>query len=62
MEKGATECTFKFYDEVLKQENGFIMGRPLSVTFSDIYMVKMKNDIVIPSKDGILLKISRWHL
>ena len=26
------------------------MGRPLSVTFGDIYMVKMKNDVVIPSK------------
>ena len=26
------------------------MGRPLFVTFSDIYMVKMENDIVIPSK------------
>ena len=57
MEKGATECTFKFYDEVLKQENGFIMGRSLSVTFSDIYMVKMKSDIVIPSKD-----IFYWRL
>ena len=26
------------------------MGGPLSVTFSDIYMVKMENDIVIPCK------------
>ena len=26
------------------------MGRPLSVTFGDIYMVKMENDVVIPSK------------
>ena len=26
------------------------MRRPLSVTFSDIYMVKMENDVVIPSK------------
>ena len=26
------------------------MGGPLSVTFSDIYVVKMENDIVIPSK------------
>ena len=25
-------------------------GEPLSVIFSDIYMVKMENDIVIPSK------------
>ena len=26
------------------------MGGPLSFTFSDIYMVKMENDVVIPSK------------
>lgn len=26
------------------------MGRPLSVTLSDIYLVKMENDIVIPWK------------
>ena len=26
------------------------MGGPPSVTSSDIYMVKMKNDVVIPSK------------
>ena len=26
------------------------MGEPLSVTFSGIYMVKMENDAVIPSK------------
>ena len=26
------------------------MGGPLSVTFSDIFMIKMENDIVIPTK------------
>ena len=26
------------------------MGRPLSVTFSDIFMTKMENDIIIPIK------------
>ena len=30
--------------------DGCTMGGPLFVTFSDIYMVKMENDIVIPSK------------
>ena len=30
--------------------DGCTMGRPLPVTFSDIYMVKMENDVVIPSK------------
>ena len=29
---------------------GRTMGGPLSVTFSDIHMVKMENDVVIPSK------------
>ena len=48
--KLATECTFKFNNRFLKQVDGYTMGGPLSVTFSDIYMVKMKNDVVIPSK------------
>ena len=30
--------------------DGCAMGGPLSVTFSDIYMVKIKNDDVTPSK------------
>ena len=48
--KLATECTFKFNNRFLKQVDGYTMGGPLSVTFSDIYMVKVKNDVVIPSK------------
>ena len=48
--KLATECTFKFNKRFLKQVSfSTVIGR-LSVTFSDIYMVKMENDIVIPSK------------
>ena len=43
-------CTFKFNSRFLEQVDGCIMGGPLSVTFSDIYMVKMENDVVIPSK------------
>ena len=50
MIKLATECTFKFNNRFLKQVDGCTMGGPLSVTFSDIYMVKMENDVVIPSK------------
>ena len=46
----ATECTFKFNSRFLKQLDGCTMGGPLSVNFSDIYMVKMDNDVVIPSK------------
>ena len=30
--------------------DGCTMGERLPVTFSDIYMVKMENDVVIPSK------------
>ena len=48
--KLATESTFKFNSRFLKQGHGCTMGRPLSVTFSDIYMVEMENDVVIPSK------------
>ena len=48
--KLATECTFKFSNKFLKQVDGCTMGGSLSVTFSDIYMVKMENDVVIPSK------------
>ena len=50
MIKLATECTFKFNSRFLKQVNGSTMGGPLSVTFSDIYMAKMENHVVIPSK------------
>ena len=48
--KFSTECTFKLSSKFLKQVDGCIIGGPLSVTFSDIYMVKMENDVVIPSK------------
>ena len=46
----ATECIFKFNSRFLKQLDGCTMGGPLSFSFSDIYMVKMDNDVVIPSK------------
>ena len=48
MIKLITECTFKFNSRSFKQVDGCTMGRPLSVTFSDI--VKMEKDVVIPSK------------
>ena len=48
--KLATKCTFKFNSRFVKQVDGCTMGGPLSVPFSDIYMIKMENDIVIPSK------------
>ena len=41
--KLATERTLKFSSKFLKQEEGCAMGRPLSVTFSDIYRVKLQS-------------------
>ena len=46
----ATEYTFKFNSRFLKQVDDCTMGGSISVTFSDIYMVKMENYVVIPSK------------
>ena len=49
--KLATECTFKLNKRFLKQVGGCTMGKPLSVTFSDIWS-KWKA-IVIPSFIGL---------
>ena len=43
-----TECTYTF--TFYKQIDGCTMGGPLSITFSDIYMMKMDSAIVIPQK------------
>ena len=48
--KLVAECTFKFNSKFLKEVNGCTMGGQLSVTFSDIYVVKLENDVVISSK------------
>ena len=48
--KLTTEYNFKLSSRFFKQVDGCTMGGPLSVTFSDIYMVKMENDVVIPSE------------
>ena len=45
-----TEFTFKFNSRFFNQVDGCTMRGPLSVTFSDIYMVKMVNNVVITSK------------
>ena len=67
LKKLATECTFKFNSRFLKQVDGCTIGGPLSVTFCDIYMVKMENDFVIPSKPIFYHRFaddiySRWKL
>ena len=46
--KLSTECKFTFDNKFYKQIDGCTMGGPLSVTFSDIFMVKMENEIVSP--------------
>ena len=48
--KLTTECSFQFNDQLLKQVEGCTMGGPLSITFAEIYMVRMENDVVIPLK------------
>ena len=48
--KLAIEVTFTINNSFYKQIDVCAMGGPLSVTFSDIFMIKMENDIVIPTK------------
>ena len=50
IDKLATKYTFKFNSRFSKQVDGWTIRGLLFVTFSDIYMVKMENDVVIPSK------------
>ena len=45
-EKITKECLFQLCFKFYKQVDGCAMGGPLSVTFSDIYMAKMEDDIV----------------
>ena len=52
--KLTTECTFMFNDKFYQQTDGCSMGGPLSVIMSDIWMVKMENDVVKPKKTVIL--------
>jgi len=48
--KLATECTFTINGKFCKQVDGCTMGGSLSVTFCDIYMTKMENEVVLPIK------------
>ena len=48
--KLATEVTFTINHIFFKQTDGCAMRGPLSVTFSDIFVIKMENDKVIPTK------------
>ena len=44
------KVTFTINNNFYKQTDGCKMGGPLSVIFSDIFMIKMENDTVIPTK------------
>ena len=48
--KLTTECSFQFNHLLIKQVESCTMGGLLSVTFAEIHMVRMENDIVIPLK------------
>ena len=50
LEKITTENSFQLNSKFFKKTDGCAMGRPLSVTLSDICMVKMENNIVIHHK------------
>ena len=44
------ESVFSANNRLIKQTDGFPMGRPTSVVFSEIYMYKMEEDVVKPLK------------
>ena len=46
--KLTTEVSFQFNYKHFKQTGGCIMGGPLSVTLSDIHMIRMETDAVVP--------------
>ena len=46
LKKITKDCTFQLCFKFTKQVDGWAMGGPLSVTLCDIYMAKMKDDIV----------------
>ena len=50
LEKITTENLFQLNSKFFKQTDGCAMGGPLSVTLSDIWMVKMENNIVMLHK------------
>ena len=47
---------FSINNRLIKQVDGCPMGRPRSVVFSDVYVCKMEEDIVIPA-NSIFYKI-----
>ena len=54
--KLATECKFTFLNNLYQQTEECAIGSPISVTFTDIYMVKLGNVIVAPFKPKLYMK------
>ena len=50
MKKLTKESVFSANNRLIKQFEGCLMGGPMSVVFSDIYMWKMEEDVVKPLK------------
>ena len=50
LNKLTTECVFSANNKLTKHIDGCSMGGSISVAFSDIYVCKMEEDIVAPSK------------
>ena len=44
------ECVFSVNSSLIKQIDGYPMGGPVSVVFSDIFTCKMEDDVVVPAK------------
>ena len=49
LRKLTQESVFSINNRFIKQVNGCPMGGPIPVVFSDIYVCKMEEDIVIPA-------------
>lgn len=48
--KLTTKCAFKLNSRFFREVDDSTMAGPLSVFSSDIYMLKMDNDVAVPSK------------
>ena len=57
LEKINTEISFQLNSKFFKQTDGSTWGSPIPVTLSDIWMVKMESNIIIPKKPIFLLKV-----
>ena len=44
------ECAFSVNSSLIKQIDGCPMGGPVSVVFSDIFMCKIEDNVVVPAK------------